>query len=120
MTKLSILFFYLRIFDVAIFPKLRTAILITIGVVSAAGITFCMTMAFQCTPVDSFWNFLEYNERGQAMHCIDVHACGWVHGAVTLALDLWLMALPMPALLNLTLPRRKKIQVCLMFAVGGL
>lgn len=120
LTKLSILFFYLRIFDGAVFPTLRTAIFITIGVASASGFAFCMTMAFQCTPVDSFWNFLEYSERGQSMRCIDINACGWAHGAVTFALDLWLMVLPMPVLVKLRLPLRKKIQVCFMFAVGGL
>jgi len=120
LTKLSILFFYLRIFGPAAFPTLRRAIFITIGVTVAAGLSFCMTMVFQCTPVDSFWNFLEYDRREQPSHCIDINACGWAHGAVTFALDLWLMALPMPVLLKLSLPRRKKAEVCLMFAVGGL
>jgi len=90
------------------------------GVTAASGLAFSLAMVFQCTPIDSFWNFLEYNERGDAWQCININACGWSHGAVTISLDLLLMVLPMPELLRLSLPWRKKLRVCIMFAMGGL
>jgi hypothetical protein len=120
LTKLSILCFYLRIFPFAVFPTLRTIIFVTMAVTSASGLAFCMTMLFQCTPVNSYWDFLDYNERGEAMQCININACGWSHAAITISLDLWLMALPLPELLKLNLSWRRKVRVCLMFLVGGL
>ncbi len=119
LTKLSILCFYLSVFPFVVFPALRTMIYATMVVTAASGIAFSLAMVFQCWPVDSFWNFLDYNERGEEMQCINLNACGWAHGIITILLDLWLMALPMPELLKLTLPWRKKLRVCLMFAMGG-
>ena len=122
-TKLSILYFYLQFFPFTVFPHVRTAIYATMAATIAMAFSFTMTVTFQCTPIDSYWNkFNENVDRSEmgSWKCIDLAAYGYAGSALQIALDLWLMALPMPELLKLSLPVRKKIAVCFMFAVGSL
>ena len=123
LTKVSILYFYLQFFPFTVFPKLRTAIYATMVVTVLMAISFTITMTFQCTPINSFWD--RFNEdiplSAQASWtCINLPVYGYTGAALQLVLDLWLMALPMPELLRLSLPLRKKLVVCFMFAVGSL
>ncbi|KAK3984420.1 hypothetical protein QBC44DRAFT_375184 [Cladorrhinum sp. PSN332] len=117
LTKLSILGFYLRFFPFIVFPGLRTAIYITIAVTTASGISFTMSIVFQCTPINFFWS--RFDDLPSIGSCININAYAWTVAIFNFALDLWLLALPMPELFKLSLPLRKKIVVCLMFAVGG-
>ena len=118
LTKLSILGFYLRFFPFVLFPGLRTAIYVTIGITAASGISFAFTIIFQCTPISFFWS--GFDDPVPAGSCIDINIYAWTVASFNFALDLWLLVLPMPELLKLSLPRRKKVVVCLMFAVGSL
>lgn len=117
-TKLSILGFYLRFFPFVVFPGLRTAIYATIAITAGMGISFTFTIIFQCTPVSFFWSGFENPVPSGS--CIDINIYGWAAAAINFALDLWLLVLPMPELIKLSLPWRKKVVVCLMFAVGSL
>lgn len=122
-TKLSILYFYLQFFPFTVFPRLRTAIYVTMGITVAMAISFSMVVTFQCTPIDSYWNKFDEGVDPAEMAswtCIDLSAYGYAGSALQILLDLWLMALPMPELLRLSLPIRKKLAVCFMFAVGSL
>lgn len=122
-TKLSILNFYLQFFPFTVFPRMRTAIYATMAFTVAMCLSFSMAVTFQCTPVDSYWNKFNENISPAEMAtwtCIDLSAYGYAGSALQIALDLWLMALPMPELLRLSLPIRKKLAVCFMFAVGSL
>jgi len=118
LTKLSILGFYLRFFPFVCFPGLRTAIYITIAIVVASGISFTMTITFQCTPISFLWS--SFDDPGPVGSCIDINPYAWTSACFNFAVDLWLMALPLPELIKLSLPRRKKVVVCLMFTVGSL
>lgn len=118
LTKLSILGFYLRFFPFVVFPGLRTAIHVTIAVTAASGISFIMSIVFQCTPISFFWSL--FDDPAPVGTCININLYGWIVAAFNFALDIWMLALPLPELLKLSLPRRKKVVVCLMFMVGGL
>jgi len=118
LTKLSILGFYLRFFPFAVFPGLRTAIYITIGITAASGVSFVFTIIFQCTPISFFWSGVD--DPLPTGSCIEINIYAWTVASFNFALDVWLLVLPMPELLKLSLPRRKKVVVCLMFAVGSL
>ncbi|KAB5542536.1 hypothetical protein GE09DRAFT_1135526 [Coniochaeta sp. 2T2.1] len=117
LTKLSILFVYLRIFPVHAMPKLRMAIPITMGVVVAAGIAQAVAMVFQCTPVHYVWDSLRDTRGG---HCININAWGWANASINVALDTWLICLPLPELFKLKLYWKKKLRVILLFIVGSL
>ncbi|GAB1316037.1 hypothetical protein MFIFM68171_06247 [Madurella fahalii] len=117
LTKLSILGFYLRFFPFVVFPGLRTAIYITIAITVASGISFTMSIVFQCTPISFFWS--TFDDPPPVGSCTNINVYGWTVASFNFALDFWLLALPMPELLKLRLPPRKKVVVCLMFAVGS-
>ncbi|KAB5536261.1 hypothetical protein GE09DRAFT_1141950 [Coniochaeta sp. 2T2.1] len=117
LSKLSILFVYLRIFPLRIMPKLRMAIPITMGVVAAAGIGQSVAMIFQCVPVDYIWDRLRDTRGG---HCLNINAWGWANASINVALDTWLICLPLPELFKLRLYWKKKLRVILMFIVGSL
>jgi hypothetical protein len=102
---------------------LRTTIYATIVATIASGVGFTAAIVFQCTPINSLWN--AFNEDilppdRVSWHCININAFGWSGATINLVLDMWLMLLPMAELIKLSLPLRKKIVVCLMFAVGSL
>lgn len=123
LTKLSILYFYLQFFPFTVFPRVRTAIYATMVVTVAMAVSFTMTVVFQSTPIGSYWN--EFNEDIPAPERagwkrINLAVYGYAGSSLQILLDLWLMGLPMPELLRLSLPIRKKIAVCFMFAVGSL
>lgn len=122
-TKLSILYFYLQFFPFTVFPRVRTAIYATMVFTVAMAISFFMAVTFQCTPVHSYWSKFDESVSPAEMAswtCIDITVYGYAGSALQIILDLWLMALPMPELLKLSLPIRKKLVVCFMFAVGSL
>ncbi|KAI6777750.1 CFEM domain-containing protein [Emericellopsis cladophorae] len=50
--------------------------------------------------------------------CVDANAVAWASAATNIALDLWLLAVPLWQLRTLRLHRKKKIGVGLMFCVG--
>jgi hypothetical protein len=117
LTKLSILFVYLRIFPLRIMPKLRIAIPITMAIVIAAGTAQVLVLIFQCLPVDYFWDRLRDSRGG---HCNNIGAWGWANGSLNVAFDLCLITMPLPELIKLNLYWKKKLRACLMFIVGGL
>jgi len=117
LTKLSILFVYFRIFPLAIMPKLRVAIPITMWVVVAAGIGEATALVFQCVPMHYFWDRLRDDRGG---HCLNINAWGWASSSINVALDLWLICLPLPELARLKLYWKDKLRACLLFTLGGL
>ena len=118
LTKLAILGFYLRFFPFVVFPGLRTAIYITMAITTASGISFTASIIFQCIPISFFWS--AFDDPAPVGSCININVYGWTVASFNFALDLWLLALPLPELIKISLPLRKKVVVCLMFTVGGL
>jgi hypothetical protein len=100
---------YLRIFTVAPF---KTYTYVVIALVSAYGFAFFVVFLTNCSPMHQLW---------------DPVPGGWCYSATTeqftsialnLMLDLAVLALPMPVLWRLQIPRHNKIFVTLMFSVG--
>ena len=112
--KLALLFFFLRIFQ---FGKARILLRITIIFSSLFGVVFAVVAVFQCSPVDYFWN--KVND-GHVGHCINVNALGWSQASVSIALDFWMLFLPLWQLRKLNLDWRRKLGVGIMFFVGTL
>lgn len=112
--KLSLLFFYLRIFP----AKLPRAILWATVIFNCIfGAVFVIVAIFQCRPVNYFWTKWDGEHEG---HCLDINALSWSNAAISIALDIWMLAIPMWQLKNLNLDWRKKIGVGMMFTVGTL
>lgn len=84
----------------------------TLGVVTAAGIAVAMALVLQCTPISYYWNWWKDGAEG---HCIYLHGLGWSNGAISIALDLWIMLIPLPEIRKLRLPLKQKCSVFLVF-----
>ncbi|KAI0482570.1 50S ribosomal protein L36e [Xylariaceae sp. FL0804] len=112
-TKLSLLFFYLRIFPARGF---RHLVFVTMGFVAATTIAITCVTTFNCLPVPYIWTGWRGEGGGS---CVDFNATVWAAAAVNIVLDTWILALPIPQLLKLQLSTKRKIQLVLMFCVGG-
>ncbi|KAK7417244.1 hypothetical protein QQX98_004678 [Neonectria punicea] len=111
--KMSLLFFYLRIF----LGPAQKLLWGTVILNAVYGITFVFLAAFQCTPVDFFWKGWDGEYEGR---CLNTNAIGWANAAVSVTIDLWMLAIPLYELRKLRLHWKKKIGICLMFIVGTL
>ncbi|KAF4635577.1 hypothetical protein G7Y89_g2516 [Cudoniella acicularis] len=110
--KLSLLFFYLRIFPA---PSIKRFILGTVAFDICYGITFVFLSLFQCKPIDYYWTKWDGEHTGT---CLNVNVLGWTNAAISIVLDAWMLSLPMHQLMGLQLHWKKKIGVAMMFVVG--
>lgn len=113
--KLSLSLFYLYIFPGLI---IRRVLLGTVAFNGIIGVTFVTIAVFQCTPVRYYWSqYVVDNAKGQ---CIDINAFGWGNAAINLAVDIWMIIIPMVQIRKLHLHWKKKIGVAIMFMTGAL
>jgi hypothetical protein len=114
MVKLTLLFFFLRIFPK---PIVRRILWATIVFTVLYGISFSITAIFQCTPINYYW--LQYAEEGSGK-CVNINALAWTNAIISIALDIWMLVLPLYEVFHLQLSWRSKISVAIMFFVGTL
>ena len=111
LNKLSILFFYRRLFP----QKSVLVILQLVGLTVllwqvAIGIGFIL----QCNPVERAW------DKTVPGHCINVVKL-WLGNAIpNIVTDLVIIVIPLPLVWNLQMRRSQKIAVCGIFLTGGL
>jgi hypothetical protein len=112
--KLSILCFYMKIFPARPIQRLLWG---TVVFNVLFGVAFILVVIFQCTPISYNWT----NWKGEGGGtCVNLNAVAWANAGVSIALDLWMLALPLSQLRNLKLHWKKKVGVALMFFVGTL
>ncbi|KAK4085145.1 uncharacterized protein Triagg1_135 [Trichoderma aggressivum f. europaeum] len=109
--KMTLLFFYLNIFP----GKARTLLWGTVLVNGVFGVTFMLLAVFQCHPISFFWTGWDGQHSGK---CLNSNAIGWANAAISIALDLWMIAIPMWQIRNLNLHWKKKVGVAVMLLVG--
>ena len=112
LTKLSILFFYLRIFPDA---KFRRIVYGVIAITICYCISFTVVQYLHCIPVSANWNGWDGEHPAR---CTNLKAQSFSGAATNITLDLVICLLPIPQLIKLHLSIRKKIGITLMFCVG--
>ncbi len=112
LTKVSILFFYLKVFPGRGF---RYCVYTLIGLNICYAVVFDLLLAFQCNPIAGAW--LSWDGTYTAK-CISINLLGWSAAAINIVLDLCVIILPLPELFRLSMSLRKKVQIIMMFAVG--
>lgn len=112
--KLSILFFYLRIFPG---NGVRRLLTLTILFDVLFGFAFVLTAVFQCQPISYNWNNWRSEGGGR---CLNVNAIAWANAAVSIALDIWMLAIPLSQIRGLQLDWQKKVEATCMFCIGTL
>lgn len=112
--KLSLLFFYLKIF-----PTKSTRIMLwaTIAYTVLWAVIFALVAVFNCNPISYYWTNWDHEHTGT---CLDTNAIGWANAATSIAEDVWMLAIPLAQLRGLQLHMKKKIGVAIMFCTGTL
>ncbi|OJI88365.1 hypothetical protein ASPTUDRAFT_80173 [Aspergillus tubingensis CBS 134.48] len=114
--KLSILFFYRRIF-VAVHQPLSLRISVLFGFVLALSypVIVWVAMGNCCKPLSYFWNQFQ----GASGTCIDTDTFFLATGIINMINDIIILIIPFPQIAKLQMNRRKKIAVCLILALGS-
>ncbi|WDK21952.1 CFEM domain-containing protein [Colletotrichum graminicola] len=110
--KISIIFLYFRIFPDGKFRKVLWA---TQVVNLLLLISFTAGQLALCQPFNFAWVGWTKEIPGK---CFDRNKFIISHGAINVALDLWMLALPLTQLYGLRMQRRKKLGVMFMFSLG--
>lgn len=109
--KLSILLLYKRTFTI---KSMRYAIYFVGFFVLSSAISNTLSFAFQCTPPAKFWNI------ELPGHCVNQPMLIMLASLFSFLTDFAIYIMPMPVIWRLQLTVRRKVELTLVFAVGGL
>ncbi len=112
LTKVSILAFYLRVFGIS--RWFRISCFAVMGIVVAWTISSVMASILQCSPVK-----FAYDRRGHGT-CIDLGKFWYANAGYNITTDLIIIIMPILVIRTLQLPKRTKIALCGIFALGTL
>ncbi|EXK80112.1 hypothetical protein FOQG_15331 [Fusarium oxysporum f. sp. raphani 54005] len=110
--KLAMLCLYLRIFPS---EGIRKVIWGTAAIVCAFGVTFILASTTACRPISHIWNKWDGEHEGR---CVDIALIAWTNAAISIALSLWLIVIPLWKVRSLEMKRHKKVGVAIMFILG--
>jgi hypothetical protein len=111
LTKISILFLYLRIF---LSPRFRLCTKILMAWITCRATAFLVAVILQCIPISSIWNL------SSGAKCVNSPAIVFSGAAFSIAEDLVTILLPIPELKSLNLSWKRKTALIFMFALGSL
>ncbi|XDG04118.1 hypothetical protein ABKA04_003733 [Annulohypoxylon sp. FPYF3050] len=111
-TKTSVLVFYLRL-SKNTQRVMRIASWAVLAIVNLAGVVLTLINLFQCRPIAA-----AYDTHTQPTYCIPLLTQFLCSAPVNVITDLAILALPLPVLTSMRLPRRQKIILILTFALG--
>ncbi|KAF2994163.1 hypothetical protein E8E13_000882 [Curvularia kusanoi] len=110
--KLSMIFFYLKVFTTTSAARLLWG---TAAFTSVWGLVYVVVAIFQCRPISYFWTQWDGQHSGK---CLNIAAITSSNAGISIALDLWSLGIPLWQLWGLNMHYKKKIGVALMFGVG--
>lgn len=110
--KTSILVFYLRL-SKNTQQVLRISSWVVLGIVNIAGIVLTILNIFQCRPVQAAFNI--YSGQTQCIPLLTEFICS---APVNIVTDLAILALPIPVLTGMRLPKRQKYILVFTFSLG--
>ncbi|KKY17289.1 putative pth11-like integral membrane protein [Diplodia seriata] len=110
LVKISILLQYLRIFAI---KKMQVACRIVLALNTMFTIETVIISIFDCSPIPYFWD-----KSIKGGHCVNFGAMWFSHASTNIAFDIILVILPMPVIKSLNLPRKQKIALMGIFALG--
>ncbi|KAF2636236.1 hypothetical protein P280DRAFT_409992 [Massarina eburnea CBS 473.64] len=111
--KLTLLVFFLRIFPA---QRVRRILWGTIIFTACWGIATTLAAILQCKPIRYNWTRWDNEHEGQ---CLNINALAWSNAGISIALDIWMLVIPLWQVFKLKMSWRKKISVSLMFLVGA-
>ena len=111
LTKLSILSFYARLFSVRTF---RVALYVVGTMVLMWWIAMQFTVIFECTPIDYSWHPV------RSGRCINLDQFFLGQAIPNIVTDMVILALPLPMIWKLHLPKSQKLALTCIFSLGAL
>ena len=115
-TRLSILFFYRRIFS-PLESWLKVAILAGGFLTLSYPLIVWITMANVCRPVSFFWTQFSGTTKGE---CINANMFFLAAGILNMINDFLILLIPFPRIIKLQMSKKKKAAICAIMAVGML
>ncbi|KAK3292671.1 uncharacterized protein B0H64DRAFT_234029 [Chaetomium fimeti] len=112
LTKITVVCFFMRVFPARGFQLVCWG---TIAHCVLFIVSTTIAAILACVPVEAAW--IAWTGTAEAV-CFNNNAFWWAHAAINIITDVWILALPIPQLLNLQLGRRKKVYLIMMFSVG--
>ncbi|KGO69246.1 hypothetical protein PITC_095680 [Penicillium italicum] len=109
-TKLSILLQYKRVFST---PRMHLASWIMICFLGLYGTWTIISAWANCVPLAKFW------DPTIPGFCLNKKALWFSNSAVHIITDIVILIFPMPVLKSLQLPKRQKVALMAVFALGG-
>ncbi|KAL4922250.1 hypothetical protein BDW62DRAFT_196942 [Aspergillus aurantiobrunneus] len=109
-TKASILLQYKRVFSTS---RMRVTCYILIGFLAIWGTWTFISAWLNCVPVAKFW------DDSLDGYCLDKKSLWFSNSGIHIFTDLLLLLFPMPVLKSLKLPRRQKLALMGVFALGA-
>ncbi|KAI1178246.1 hypothetical protein F4777DRAFT_576303 [Nemania sp. FL0916] len=110
-TKLSVLFFYKRIF---ISRPWNIFMWVLIGIVSAWTIAFFFVNVLVSIPVSALW----HPEAGKSPKSLGADAVLWAPSISDILLDAIILAVPVPQIWRLNMTTVRKLQITAIFSLG--
>jgi hypothetical protein len=110
--KLSIIFFYIRIFTT---PSAQRLLWGTAAFTLVWGIVYVIVAIFQCQPISYFWTRWDGLHEGK---CLNINAITASNAGLSIALDFWSLGIPLWQLWGLNMHWKRKVGVLVMFCVG--
>lgn len=109
--KASILMQYFRVFPTR---RMRIICWAMIGILAIYGTWAVISAFLTCIPVAKFWN------PSIPGFCLSKPALWFSNASMHITTDIAILAIPIPALMSIDLPRKQKVALMIMFALGGL
>ena len=121
MTKTSILLFYLRLFGTpGTRPGFRKLLYCTQVLVIMWFTGSLIPGIFRCHPIDNFWDPLVIGAPNARHYCTNNNTYYLASSAFNVALDFWILVLPLSIVWTLQLSGRRKVGLSAIFLLGGL
>lgn len=111
--KLTLSLFYLNIFLGCLVRRILWG---TVVFQILFGVSFVVKCIFQCSPTQYYW--AKFSDEITVGHCINVNASGWANAGISIAVDLWLIGIPLTQIGKLRLHWKKKAAASVMFLIG--
>ena len=94
--------------------RVRTLCWVLLTFICIFGTIGIVGTGLACMPIARFWN------RTVPGHCMNLLAFWYFCAGVTIMTDIFVVAIPLSVLKSLQLPRRQKVGLLMVFALGGL
>ncbi|KAI1172799.1 hypothetical protein F4777DRAFT_601255 [Nemania sp. FL0916] len=115
LAKLSVLYFYRRIFQGKIFSIVSLVLII---ITSIWGASFFFATLFTCYPIHYAWTSTNGQPEFEA-HCFNPVPLFYANAVSNMILDIFILLIPGSMVWPLVMPTKQKIAVIGIFALGG-